>query len=399
MTKQEVMKKVVVGDLTGSDASAILGISERHVRRLKRKVEQSGLESLVDGRGRQPRRKRISNETISELLRLRRELYRAFSIRHFYEFATEKHGLKLSYTKAKEILQEHHLAPRAPGRGKHRRKRERRSMLGMMMHLDASTHGWIEGLPNHDLIVMLDDATGRIMYARFFAQEGVLSTLAAVKHVLERYGRFCELYTDRGSHFCNTRIADHGPSQIQQGTVPVALKALAIRQIWAFSPQARGRGERAFGTIQGRLPQELALQGIDNYDDANAYLSDHFVEDFNRRFSVAPAQQESAFTPIAGTDLELLLSVSHSRIVRNDNTVSFNTVPLQIPASSMRLHYARCTVLVHEFPEGDLGVSYQGQLLARFHPDGTYVEQEKHGRKRKVLQGVASPVWNSPGHY
>src|SRR5215467_11534788 len=246
-------------------------------------------------------------------------------------------------------------------------------------------------LPNHDLVVLLDDATSQILYAQFFEQEGVVSTLSALKHVLGRYGRFGELYTDRGSHFCNTRVATQGPDQIQQGPVPRALKALGIRQIWAYSPQARGRSERMFGTLQGRLPQELALVGVKTYAEANRYLDRIYLERHNRRFAVSPAQPESAFTPIAGIDLSLLVSIQHERIVRNDNTVLFGKTILQLPRNVRRLHYVRCTVLVHEFPEGDLGVSYQGVLLGRFSARGKlHVEERRKGRPRKVayLDGV-----------
>jgi len=266
MTRKEVMLKAIDGRLTWLQAADVLGMTARHMRRLRGRYEEHGFGGLRDGRGGRARRKRIPVKTISELLRLRRDTYPDFSIKHFHEFATEKHKLELSYTWTRLVLQEAGLAPREPGRGKYRRKRERRPMTGMMMHLDGSTHEWIAGLPPQDLIVMLDDADGRILYGRFVPQEGTMSTLAALKHVLVRYGRFCEFYTDRGSHFCTTSEAEAGPDEVQNGQVPRVLKVLGIRQILARSPEARGRSERAFGTIQGRLPQELRLAGIKSYE-------------------------------------------------------------------------------------------------------------------------------------
>ena len=195
----------------------------------------------------------------------------------------------------------------------------------------------------------LDDADGRMLYARFFAQEGTASTFAALEGVVRRYGRFCELYTDRGSHFCTTREAGAGPDAEQNGQVSQALRALGIGQILARSPQARGRSERAFGTLQGRLPQELRLNRITNYADANRYLEEHFVADFNRRFTVQPAQPESAFTKLPGIELDLVLSAKHQRIVRNDNTVVFHNLILQLPATRQRIHFVRCPVTVHQF--------------------------------------------------
>ena len=172
-------------------------------------------------------------------------------------------------------------------------------MVGMLVHLDGSTHEWIAGLPRQDLVVALDDADGRILYARFFPQEGTASTFTALASVVRNYGRFCELYTDRGSHFCQSAPAGDVAEE-QHGQVSQALRALGIQQILARSPQARGRSERACGTIQRRLPQELRHHGITDYDAANRYLQQHFIADFNRRFTVKPAQPESAFVKLAG---------------------------------------------------------------------------------------------------
>ena len=261
----------------------------------------------------------------------------------------------------------------------------------MLLHLDASTHAWLAGHPLWDLNVMLDDADGRILDACFVRQEGTASTFAALHAVLRRYGRFVELYTDRGSHFCHTSVAGAGPDAVQEGQVSRALRAVGIRHILARSPEARGRSERAFGTIQGRLPQELRVAGITDYAAANAYLVQHFVPDFNRRFTVTPAQAGSAFVPLVGVDLELLLSAQHERVVRNDSTVPFNARTLQLPQRPERPHYVRCPVLVHEFAEGRLGISYQGQLLARYTATGALVPslpQRRGGRPRRAdVQG------------
>lgn len=372
MSKEQVYVKALEKRITWLQAADILGITTRHMRRIRWSVEQYGMDVLKDGRS-GSRRKRVPAATVKELCRLKREDYPDFSIRHFHEFATEKHGLKLSYTLARTVLQAAGLAEKAAGRGQYRRKRERRPMVGMLLHLDASTHRWIPDLPMQDLMVMLDDADGRILFARFFEQEGTLSTFAALHEVLRTKGRFCELYTDRGSHFCNTTVAAQGPDAEQNGQVPRALKALGIRQILARSPEARGRSERAFGTIQGRLPQELRVTDIHTYQAANQYLVRTFVPDFNRRFTVRPTQSESAFTPLTGVDLDLLLSSHHDRIVRGDNTVAFEGLALQLPASSERRQFARCPVVVHELTDGRLAVSFQGHQLARFDRTGVLV--------------------------
>ena len=381
MTRQDVIKKAVEGSINWVQAADILRVSSRHLRRLRLRYEQFGIPGLKDGRGSWERPRRMPSETVAEICRLKREVYPDFSVRHFHEFATEKHGIRAGYTWTKDVLQMHGLAEKSPGRGKHRRKRERRPMVGMLLHLDASTHPWLPDLPDQDLVVMLDDADGRILYARFFAQEGTFSTLVALKHVLVRLGRFCEFYTDRGSHFCHTSKAGGPPDEEQHGQVARVLRALGIHHILARSPEARGRSERAFGTIQGRLPQELRLAGIRSYADANTYLRTTFVPDFNRRFTVTPTDPESAFTPLAGIDLELLLSVQNERIVRNDNTVVFGKLELQLPRTKDRIHFARCPVIVHQLLNGAFAISHQGRLVARFGKDGQLLRKGAHDSK------------------
>ena len=366
MTRNEVMMRTIAGELTWLQAADICRITARQMRRMKRRYEAHGYDGLVDGRGGKPRRTRIAVQTLEELCRLKREEYGDFSVQHFWEKATEVHKLAISYTWTLKALQAAGLAEKSAGRGQYRRKRERRPVVGMLLHMDASTHEWLAGQPMWDLNVVLDDADGRILDARFVPQEGTASTFAALHAVLSRHGRFVELYTDRGSHFCHTSVAGAGPDAVQEGQVSRALRVLGIRHILARSPEARGRSERAFGTIQGRLPQELRVAGITDYAAANGYLVQHFVPDFNRRFTVTPAQPGSAFVSLVGIDLELLLSIQHERVVRNDSTVPFTALALQLPQRPERPHYVRCPVLVHEFPEGTLGISYQGRLLARY---------------------------------
>ena len=271
MTRREVITKAIAKQLTWVQAAEIVGVKPRQMRRIRWRVEHYGLDAVMDQRGGRPRRKRIKAGTIEFLCRLKRDVYPDFSLRHFYEHITEKHGVKVSYNWLRLMLQEAGVIEKEPTRGKYRRQRERRPMVGLMVHLDASTHEWLAGLPKQDLVVALDDADGRILYARFFPQEGTASTFAALESVVRNYGRFCELYTDRGSHFCHSErpgeVADE-----QHGQVSQALRSLGIRQILARSPQARGRSERAFGTIQGRLPQELRHQCISDYAAANRYL-------------------------------------------------------------------------------------------------------------------------------
>lgn len=377
MTRNQVLIKALEGRLTWLQAADILGITARQMRRLRRRYESAGFDGLRDQRSGRVMRKRIPVKTITELCRLRRERYLDYSIKHFHDVVTEQHGLRLSYSWTRQVLQTMGLAEKAPSRGKYRRRRDRRPMVGMLLHLDASTHSWISDLPMQDLVVFLDDADGRILYARFVEQEGTLSTFQALLHVLSRHGRFCEFYTDRGSHFCRTSTAGEAPDEAYPSQVQRALRALGIRHILAHSPQARGRSERAFGTIQGRLPQELRAAGIRTYDKANEYLESRFLPDFNRRFTVKPAQPESAFVPIPKIDLPMVFSAQYERTVRNDGTVTYRSHTFQLPPSDQRTSYSRCLVIVHHFADDTWGVSYQGRLLGRFTPDGEEIPRKR----------------------
>ena len=370
MTTKDVIVKAIEGKLSWVQAADILGYTPRHMLRVKTRWLAQGYDGIRDQRGCTPRRRRIPLATIARLCALKRRQYPDFSIRHFWERATEQHGFTLSYTWTRLVLQAAGLAEKAPARGQYRRKRERRPLVGMLVHLDASTHRWLPAVPMQDLVVALDDADGRILDARFVPQEGTASTFASLHAVLTQAGRFAELYTDRGSHFGRTSTAGAPPDADQQGQVSRALATLGIRQIFARSPEARGRSERAFGTIQGRLPQELRVAKIRTYAAANTYLRDTFVPDFNRRFTVKPAQRESAFVPLRGLNLRLVLSSHHPRQVQNDHTVHFAGRLLQLPRSPVRPHFVRCRVLVHEFPDATLGISFQGQLLAAYSRDG-----------------------------
>src|SRR3989338_319513 len=348
MTRKEVILKAINKKISWIQASDILGVSPRHMRRLKERWEQGGYGGLRDHRAGKPRRNRISLKVIEEICRLKREIYPDFSIRHFYEYATQKHKLAVSYNWTRIVLEE----------------------AGIVIHIDGSTHTWIQGLPQQDLILVLDDADGKALYWQFFPQEGTMSTMAALEHVLIRYGRFSEFYHDRGSHFGRTSHAGFGPDEEQNGQVTRVLKTLGIRQIFARSPEALGRSERAFGTCQGRLPQELRLEGITSYEEANVYLNKTFWPKFNRLFTVKPVQEEKAFVPLAGLNLKLVLSVQQERIVRNDNTVTYKNVILQIAERPERIHFVRCPVTVHEFPDATLGISYQDKLLGQYQKDG-----------------------------
>lgn len=377
MTRQVIVRKAINKELTTEQGAQLLQISKRQMRRLKAAYRKQGPEGLTDRRGRGSRKKRIGFPIVQTICRLKAEKYPDYSVQHFYEQLTEKHDVDVSYSTVLRTLQRQGLVEKTERRGKYRRRRQRQPMIGMRLHLDSSTHAWLgPDKPMWDLTVMLDDADGRILSARFDPEEGTRTTLQALWDVLTTHGRFCELYTDCGSHFCQIADKDQGPAAVQHTEVARVLQALHIRHIWGRSPQARGRSERAFGTIQGRLPQELRQAGITDYEAANRYLQEVFVPDFNRRFTVEPAQTGSAFSALPNVNLPLLLSIHTDRTLNLDFTVRFKNRLLQLPPCDIQPRRRR-PVTVHNFLDGTLGVSYRGQLLATFDADGNPLVMQK----------------------
>jgi transposase InsO family protein len=218
----------------------------------------------------------------------------------------------------------------------------------MLLHIDGSEHRWFQDERWYDLLVILDDANSEIYYAQLVEEESTVTVLAGLKEVIERKGVFCALYSDRGSHFWLTPKAGEAVDPHRLTQVGRALRELGVRMIPAYSPQARGRSERSFGTWQGRLPQELRLAGITTVEAANVFLREHYIAEFNRRFQVASAQAGSAFVPYRGQDLERIFSLHFERTANRDNTVSFQNLRLQIEPVRWRGMLAGCAVTVHQ---------------------------------------------------
>lgn len=366
MRVRDIVEKAMTGKITWSDAERILGYSARHVRRLRACCLRGGPESLRDRRAGRPMPKRVSHETVREILRLRKERYFDFNIRHFNEMLADRHGISVSYTYVKQLLQTTGLAQKAPARGKHRRRRERRPMEGMMLHLDGSSHAWLgPERGKRDLIYMLDDANSEVPYGHFVPEEDTRSCLKGLYHVLLTKGLFSELYVDRGSHFAYTPKAGEAPlegfTQFER-----VLRNLRIRPIYANSPQARGRSERAFGTVQGRLPQELREAGIRDWNTANRYLQEIFIPQFNRKFMVEPLSPQSAYLPTTGLNLRRLCALEHPVTIGNDNCVRWEKKIFQVPPHPRRYSFARCRATLVEYLDGAFDIEYGPLTVAQF---------------------------------
>jgi hypothetical protein len=310
----------------------------------------------------------------AEVERLYRTRYRGFTAQHFHEHLVRDHLFRWSYTWTKLFLQSKGLLEKAPRRGVHRRKRQRRPLPGMMLHQDGSRHAWLAGQPAMDLIVTMDDATSEIYSAFLVEEEGTASTFRALLEVCDRHGLPLSLYTDRGSHYFHTPEAGGKVDRDRPTQIGRALAQLSIEHIAAYSPQARGRSERLFGTLQSRVPKELALAGITTVEAANAWLRDTYIPAHNARFAVKPEQEGNAFVAAAGLDLAETLCVQEERIVGNDNCVSFENRKLQIPESPLRPHFVKATVKVHQYLNGGLAIFHGRRCLGRYDRDGAQID-------------------------
>jgi transposase len=373
MKVQEVILRAMAKKITWWQAAEIIGISDRQMRRWRERYEEFGYDGLFDRRQGKPSPKRVPVAQVEQVLGLYRDRYFDLNVRHFHEKLHSDHAIELSYTWVKLALQGAGLVARGRKRGVHRKRRPRRPLPGMLLHIDGSHHRWFQDERWYDLIVILDDATSEIYYAQLVEEESTVTVMAAVRAVIERKGLFCALYSDRGSHFWLTPKVGGKVDRHRLTQVGRALAELGIQMIPAYSPQARGRRERNFGTWQGRLPQELRLHGIANLEQANRFLREHYIVEFNRRFQVRAAERGTAFLPRRGQNLDLIFSLQFERAVNRDNTVSFQHLSLQIEPVRWRATLAGCTVRVHQHLDGTLTITHGPQRLGRYSAEGHLV--------------------------
>jgi hypothetical protein len=293
-------------------------------------------------------------------------------VKHFHERAQARHGLSASYGWTKSVLHARGLVRPAPRRSAHRKKRPRKPVPGLMLHQDGSRHLWVPALGRQvDLIATLDDATSELYSAFLVEEEGTASTLQALHEVIAAKGLFCALYTDRGSHYFHTPKAGGKVDRGRPTQVGRALAQLGIRHIAAYSPEARGRSERLFATLQDRLVKELADAGITTLEGANRYLAETYLPAHNQRFRVDAAEPGSAFVPWTGGELAEILCHQEDRVVARDNTVPFGKLTLQIPESPLRHHFVKATVQVRRYSDGTLALFHGPRCIGRYQADGT----------------------------
>jgi transposase len=377
MRFEDVLGRSERSELSQMEAAELLGISERTFRRWRDRHREFGSSGLVDRRL-APSLRRAPVGEIERMLGLYRDLYRGFTVQHFHEQLRKRHNYVLGYTVTKLHLHREGLVQRAKTRSAHRKKRPRRPMVGMMLHQDASTHAWLPGdARKYDLVVTMEDATSALYSAFLVDEEGTASSLKGLCEVVAKHGLFCSLYTDRGSHYFFTPEAGGKVSKTVLTQVGRALSQLGIEHIAAYSPQARGRSERVFHTLQDRLPKEFKLAGIDTVEAANVWLRDSFIAEHNGRFAIDAEQEGSAFVADTMNAWREILCIQEDRTVGHDNTVKWEGLSLQLPPSRLRPHFVKTTVRVHEYPDARLAVLWGPHRLGDYDAKGSLVAPEQ----------------------
>jgi transposase len=367
-------------ELSQVEAAEVLGMGERSFRRWYCRYEEEGSAGLLDRRLGKASAKRAPVDEALRVERLYRERYHGFTAKHFHEHLVKDHGFRWGYAWTKTFLHAQRLLAPAPRKGAHRRKRPRRPQPGMMLRQDGSRHAWLPGCDQaFDLIVTMDDATSEIYSAFLVEEEGTQSSFRGLRAVIEAHGLFCTLYTDRGGHYFHTPVAGQPVDKEQRTQVGRALHRLHIEHIPAYSPEARGRSERMFGTLQDRLPKELRLAGIATIEAANRFLAETYLPAHNARFAVPAAQPGSAFVRGRDTGFADELRIQEDRVVGNDNTVRYQGLSLQLPPSPLRPHFVKAKVRVHDYPDGTLAVFHGPRCLACYDSQGQLID---HARTR-----------------
>ena len=394
MKVQEVILRAISGQIHWFEAAEILGISDRQMRRWKWRYEKHGYDGLYDRRRKLPSPKRPPLETVEKVLRLYREKYFDFNMSHFYDKLKKEHNIRLSYNWVRLALEGAGLIEKRQRHDPHRKRRARKPLIGMMLHMDGSPHDWFSNGTEYDIVTILDDANSELYDIALVDEEDSHTCMELIRNVVEKKGIFCSLYSDRASHFFLTKKAGEEVSKDNLTQVGRALQEIGAQHIPSYSPQARGRSERLNQTFQGRIPQELRLRGIKTKEDANKYLKTEYLKEHNKRFAVKPENTGSAFIPVPKTmDLDKIFCFKHERTVNNDNTVSYNHRILQIGPSELRVSFAKCRVMVYEHLDGSITIGYGPHMIGYYPPKDLstyshYSQKEKVAKRKRTTTNI-----------
>jgi transposase len=394
-----VMKMVEEEKMTLGEAAKLIGVSYRHAKRIKKKVEEKGAKGLIHGNtGRAPGNQ-IPAEVKKKVLDLSQTQYLSFNDHHFWEHLLEEEGVDIGRETVRKIRRDAGIAPKKKRRPRlHRKRRERRSQAGAMALWDGSPHRWFgPDQPPCCLMVAMDDAQGDVLAARFFPFEGTLGYLWLLREMVSRHGIPLCIYQDR--HGSLKRNDDHWTleEQLQGRQLPtqvgLALEALAIRPIFALSAQAKGRIERLFRTLQDRLGAELAKARVKALPEANRFLTP-FLRRFNRRFRVAPRNSESAWRSVPPhLDLDRAISFRYAATVGLDNAVRLGEFVIDIPPGPNRKSYAKAKIEARQLLDGSWRIYYQNTLIATHASTALHEPLRALPQKRMHIKAAKSSYW------
>lgn len=368
--RMHVVRLTLEGRESVRRGAKLLGISARQMKRLRQKMRQKGVQGLLHGNRGQKPWNGTTSEVAERVMKLARSRYEGLNDTHLTEKLNEKEGLELSRPTTRRILRRAGIgAVRRHRPKRHYKRRERKAQEGALVLWDGSPHRWLgENGPQWTLVTVIDDATGALLYGVFAEEEDAQSYLLCLREIVLSKGIALAIYMDRHGIF--RRNDDHWTveEQLAGEQIPTqvgqALRALGIEPIFALSPQAKGRIERLFGTLQDRLVQELRLAGIRTQPQATAFLNGPFKADFNRRFAKPPEQSQPAWRAVPrGLDVDRICSFRYEATVGNDNAVRLGGVILDIPPGPHRRGYAKTRVEVRQLLDGRWRAYYKDQLL------------------------------------
>jgi transposase len=390
-----VVRLTIEGRETVGRAARILGISARQMKRLRRKMKERGIEGLLHASRGKAAWNKTPSEKIKQVVTLARSHYQGLNDSHFTEKLNEKEKIGVSRPTVRRILRQAGIAAvRRRGVKRHYKRRERKAQEGALLLWDGSPHRWFGDQQGQwNLTAVIDDASGAFLHGVFTREEDAQSYLICLRAILLEKGIALALYMDRHGIF--RRNDDHWsleeqlageqtPTQVGQ-----ALRELGIEAIFALSPQAKGRVERLFNTLQDRLVQELRLAGIVSPEQASAFLNGPFKGDFNARFAKPPREHQSAWRPLPkALDVDRVCSFRYQATVDNDNAVRLAGTILDIPAGPRRRGYARARVEVRQLLDGRWRVYYKDELLVETTPPAVQVPLRTLRRKYQTSKSV-----------
>lgn len=403
LTRLEVMQRLDEKRLKQREAARQLGISVRQVKRLLRRYRQAGADGLVSKRRGRPSNNRLGVKVRKQAEQLMRKRYSDFGPTLAHEKLTEGHGLELSVESVRQLMISVALwKPRRAKRARVHQMRTRRPCLGELIQVDGSPYDWFEGrAPACSLLVFIDDATGRLLELYFTPQESFFSYCAALRRYFARHGKPLAFYSDKHGIFrVNAKNAVSGTGLTQFGR---ALQELDIQSICANSPQAKGRVERANQTLQDRLVKEMRLQGISSLEAGNEFVI-QYLDDFNQRFAVVPADPRDVHRPLLpAEDLDLIFTRQVTRTLSRNLTLQHNKVVYQIQTARPGYALRHAHVTVHEHADGAVTIRYKGRLLEhtvfnRQQRQAEVVSSKSLDRKlRKPTRPAADHPWRTYG--